>query len=49
MRCGRSRTRIAATDGNGNRKIDYPIRTRGLVISMQRKALNLTRMEPVSI
>ena len=49
MNCGRSRKMSAATDGNGNRKIDYPIRTSGLVISMQRKALNLTRMEPVSI
>ena len=35
------------SDGNGNRKIDYPISLTGLMVSMQRKAINLTKMDSV--
>lgn len=34
-------------DGRGNGRLDYPVKAVGLAVSMPRKALNLTEMEPV--
>ena len=34
-------------DGAGNGKIEYPIKLTGIMLSMQRRSINLTKMEPV--
>ena len=34
-------------DGNGDGRLDYPIKLTGIMLSMQRKAINLTRMDAV--
>lgn len=35
------------SDGRGNRKLDYPIKLTGILVNMQRGAINLTKMDPV--